>query len=352
MSKTDGHLQCYRKRDPASSDEEEMVENLFTTLCSLLMLPSNRVRFHAVEGVQLMTLLVKKKMFCRSGALRVLDFTMQGEGLHERTFIDCSGLKTLFAAFMMKESTKKKKKKSKSKNKGRKREMSSQDEEHIIGCIAKLFLFYDANCNDSEDEMRYSRLVHKFCENQFEKVNRLVEMHAKYFELAVAATAAIELEKRQRAAQRDDYDPTEDEMEFLSQRLEAGMFTLHLTDVVIAFIATCPGEMAMRAHLSRVLYMQDVSLDGIISVLEDYYRTLESDDSEMSPQARAKERTVGQLLATLKTYFERSRGPANTPASLSPSPSPSPSLAHDGGEAAGPSNAAGVMCEEGDSVSD
>ena len=51
--------QRYRKVDPASSEEQEFVENLFTTLCACLLSPSCRPLFQQAEGLQLMLLFIK-----------------------------------------------------------------------------------------------------------------------------------------------------------------------------------------------------------------------------------------------------------------------------------------------------
>ena len=172
---------------------------------------------------------------------------MDGDGVNERTLIDCMGLKTLFAAFMMKETRKKKKKKKTSKEKAKASvEITNDDEEHIISCIAKLFIFFDSNCESSEDAQRYARLVHKFCENDFEKVNRLIEMHIKHSQRVRQADAMIEQTILEQLQADETYDPTEDEMTFLGWRLESGLLTLQLTDLVIAFVGTCPGEIAVR----------------------------------------------------------------------------------------------------------
>lgn len=34
----------YRKRDPATQEEAEMVDNLFDCVCSVLMIPNNQVK--------------------------------------------------------------------------------------------------------------------------------------------------------------------------------------------------------------------------------------------------------------------------------------------------------------------
>lgn len=52
-------FQFYKRHDPNSSEEQEMMENLFNSLCSALMLTPNRDRFLRGEGLQLMNLMLR-----------------------------------------------------------------------------------------------------------------------------------------------------------------------------------------------------------------------------------------------------------------------------------------------------
>jgi len=52
-------VQVYKRKDPASADEVELLENLFDCLCSALLEGDNRPRFLQSEGVELMVILIK-----------------------------------------------------------------------------------------------------------------------------------------------------------------------------------------------------------------------------------------------------------------------------------------------------
>lgn len=52
-------MQTYKRHDPNSPEEVEMMENLFDCLCSGLMLPANRDKFLKGEGLQLMNLMLR-----------------------------------------------------------------------------------------------------------------------------------------------------------------------------------------------------------------------------------------------------------------------------------------------------
>lgn len=114
-------VQVYRKRDPSSGDETEFLENLFDILCSCLSstlpVPSSaksstistphpvKAAFLENEGIELMLLLLKSThQISKTRSLKVLSHALQGlrkgnEEMSER-FVDCLGLKTLFAIFM------------------------------------------------------------------------------------------------------------------------------------------------------------------------------------------------------------------------------------------------------------
>ena len=54
-------VSLYKRREPVTGDEIEMVENLFDCLCMSLTHAPNRVKFLEGEGLQLMILLLKDR---------------------------------------------------------------------------------------------------------------------------------------------------------------------------------------------------------------------------------------------------------------------------------------------------
>lgn len=90
----------YKSKDPKSPDEAEMVENLFDSLCCLLMPLENKERFVKAEGVELMIIIMKQKKSAYGSAIRALDFAMTNYPPACERFVDVLGLKTAFAAFM------------------------------------------------------------------------------------------------------------------------------------------------------------------------------------------------------------------------------------------------------------
>lgn len=52
-------MKRYRKKDPATAEETEFMENLFDVLCSALAEPEIKQQFLDSEGVDLMVLMMK-----------------------------------------------------------------------------------------------------------------------------------------------------------------------------------------------------------------------------------------------------------------------------------------------------
>lgn len=155
-------LAYYKRRDPQSSDETEMIENLFDCLCSSLMHTPNRERFLKGEGLQLMILMLKEKKYSCRSALKVLNHAMCSfEGRSNCVkFVEVYGLRSLFPYFMK---APKKTKKARS--------MEVEYEEHTTSIIVSLL----KNCSGSVKD----RVITKFLENDHEKVDRLLELHFK-----------------------------------------------------------------------------------------------------------------------------------------------------------------------------
>ncbi|CAL8253668.1 unnamed protein product [Arctogadus glacialis] len=53
-------LSVFKRHNPSTAEEQEMMENLFDSLCSCLMLSANRDRFLKGEGLQLMNLMLSR----------------------------------------------------------------------------------------------------------------------------------------------------------------------------------------------------------------------------------------------------------------------------------------------------
>lgn len=332
--------QVYRKKDPASSDEVEFMENCFDALCSALSSPTPapsapdapavhpvKTAFLDGEGVELLVLMLKAKNLSRTRAIKALDHALQGrEGapLCER-FVEALGLKTLFAVFMGRvrglslslsllsftrleltspichpQSEGGKKKKSVA--------TTHEDTEHMLSLLSSLFTSLP-----SDTPLRM-RLLAKFVESDYEKVDRLCELRE-------------ELERRIERGVDPAIATEMDEDELYLEKLDNGLFALQLADYVAAWVCmeddgvrrlspppeprshprssrTHADPTQARDHLKMLLSRRDKSLRDIVAVLDEYRDNIGVDDDlpEDAPPSEGEERRA--ILDQLARYLE------------------------------------------------
>ena len=61
----------WKKKDPKDSDESEMIQNLFDSICSCVMVPENLAAFVEGEGIELMVIMLQARKFAARCALKV-----------------------------------------------------------------------------------------------------------------------------------------------------------------------------------------------------------------------------------------------------------------------------------------
>lgn len=237
-------LAVYKRHDPATAEEQEFMENLFNCLCSALMARENRDRFLRGEGLQLMNLMLREKKLSRNGSLKVLDHALSGPDGRDNCnkFVDVLGLRTIFPLFMK---TPRRPKKVWTLS-------TDQHEEHVASIIASML----RNCRGAQRQ----RLLAKFAENDYEKVDRLIELHLKYLEKVDAADAA--------AGEDEEMEEEEDEEEkdanYL-KRLSAGLFTLQLVDYVVLEVSATAEPVKQR--VLKVLNLRGASMKVIRHIM-------------------------------------------------------------------------------------
>uniref|UniRef100_A0A182M1E8 Beta-catenin-like protein 1 N-terminal domain-containing protein n=1 Tax=Anopheles culicifacies TaxID=139723 RepID=A0A182M1E8_9DIPT len=255
-------LAAYKRHDPSSAEEQEFMENLFNTLCSALMAKENREKFLKGEGLQLMNLMLREKKLSRNGSLKVLDHAMAGPDGRDNCnkFVDILGLRTIFPLFM------------KTPKRSKKRLLSTDEhEEHIVTIIASML----RNCKGSQRQ----RLLSKFTENEFEKVERLMELHRKYLEKVETMDREIDQEM-----QIDEDDEQNDDMVYV-KRLSGGLFTLQLVDYIILEISCMD---VVKQRVLKILNLHNGSMKMIRNIMREYAGNLgDAGDSDWREQEQA-----------------------------------------------------------------
>ncbi|NXX41672.1 CTBL1 protein, partial [Tricholaema leucomelas] len=244
-------LSVFKRHNPSTAEEQEMMENLFDSLCSCLMLSSNRDRFLKGEGLQLMNLMLREKKISRSSALKVLDHAMIGpEGTDNcHKFVDILGLRTIFPLFM------------KSPRKIKKVGTTEKEhEEHVCSILASLL-------RNLRGQQR-TRLLNKFTENDSEKVDRLMELYFKYLDAMQAADKKIDGEKHD-MVRRGEIIDDDMEDEFYLRRLDAGLFVLQLICYIMAEICNA-NVPQVRQRVHQILNMRGSSIKIVRHILKEY----------------------------------------------------------------------------------
>ncbi|XP_022265210.2 beta-catenin-like protein 1 isoform X5 [Canis lupus familiaris] len=242
-------LSVFKRHNPSTAEEQEMMENLFDSLCSCLMLSSNRERFLKGEGLQLMNLMLREKKISRSSALKVLDHAMIGpEGTDNcHKFVDILGLRTIFPLFM------------KSPRKIKKVGTTEKEhEEHVCSILASLL-------RNLRGQQR-TRLLNKFTENDSEKVDRLMELHFKYLDAMQVADKKIEGEKHD-MVRRGEIIDNDTEDEFYLRRLDAGLFVLQHICYIMAEICNA-NVPQIRQRVHQILNMRGSSIKIVRHIIK------------------------------------------------------------------------------------
>lgn len=222
------------------------MENVFDVLCSALTLAENKARFHDEEGVELMCLLLKAKGVAQLRSIKILNHACSGP--HGSTncvrLIESQGLKPLFSIFVGKAKT----------------EASKQDEEHMLELLMSLFN------NLKSDSMERIRLVVKFVEKEYEKVDRLVEMRR---------TVQGRLQPLDASTSPRNGDDDETQLAAYLERIDHGLFSLQLIDYILAWLIM--EDDGIVHHVKMLFRRTSDSLDSIVDTLKEYYSNVGDD---------------------------------------------------------------------------
>jgi len=260
-------LATYKRHDPNTQEEQEMMENLFDVLCSCLLLGTNRQVFLKGEGLQLMNLMLREKKLSRNGAVRVLDHTLTGsEGLDCcNKFVDILGLRTVFPLFM------------KTPTKHGKRGLKTQEHEgHMVSIIFWLL----KNCRAAQR----GRVLSKFSENDHEKVDRLLELHFAYLERSTLTDKTVErMQAKQKQAMTDQ--------EAYLRRLDGGLFTLQMVDYIMMCVCAT-GPPSVKKRVTKILSLRQASQKAIKSIIREYVSNMGDGDDALDDEISEEQNQV------------------------------------------------------------
>lgn len=198
-------------------------------------------------------------------------------------------------------------------NNGKKTKLASathEDTEHILSIISSLLTSL------SSDSPARLRLLAKFVEDDYEKVDRLIEIREEV-EARVTAGSGDDDEAQAEAEEMDDDE------KYLN-KLDKGLFSLQLADYIVAWLCMEDDGVSLylypfwslyvlpdpsrrlvgqaRDHIKMLLARKDRSLSDVIKVLTEYHSnigefepTAEGDESKAIAIVEEEERVMTEL---------------------------------------------------------
>ncbi|KAL8763917.1 MAG: hypothetical protein Q9184_000360 [Pyrenodesmia sp. 2 TL-2023] len=260
-------LSPYRKRDPTKgTEEEEYVENLFDTSVCCLDENDGKTKFLEAEGIELCLIMLKEGKMSKPRALRLLDHALGGQdGVACCTkLVETAGLKPLFSMSM--------------------KSQDKQSTEHLLGILCSMLRSLPA---DSAERIR---LLAKFVEKDYEKIVRTVKLRREYAAKVAAVDKEIQAEqvKLSAAEQENRVD------EWLSRRLDAGLYSLQTVDVILAWLVA--EDEGAREKVRELLGERDEGLEVVRATLEDQLKSMDT-------TAEGSDADFQDMLATLVEHL-------------------------------------------------
>lgn len=244
-------LAAYRKRDPEKdSDEEEFVENLFDCLTCLVESPEGKQKFIEAEGVELALIMLREGKLSKQRALRTLDHALGGATalLVAEKFIEDAGLKTIFSLFM--------------------KHLDHAVTEHVLGILASLLRLLP------DGSAERIRLLAKCTEKDHEKIHRLIKLRTDYVKRLKPVDDGIKQESD--ALNVEEKADLADE--FLSRRLDAGLYSLQTVNIVLSWLIAEDTE--VKKTVVRLLAVQDEDLNAISASLKEQLEGMDAQEDK------------------------------------------------------------------------
>ncbi|KAF5026377.1 hypothetical protein F66182_1505 [Fusarium sp. NRRL 66182] len=230
----------YRRRDPdKGGEEEEYMESIFASLTCLADEVEGKAKFIEAEGVELCLIMLKEGKKSKPPSLRLLNHAAGGNAGVEvcQKIVEAGGLKTLFTLFM-----------------------KTQDHrlaEHLVEIFASMLRLLPANSAER------IRTLAKFVEKDYEKISKVIKFRRDY----VARLSLVEQQNDAEKAVTTEDDRETAELEWLSRRIDAGLFTLQTIDAVLAWLVA--EDTGAARKIRQVLAERDEEVSVIGRTLKE-----------------------------------------------------------------------------------
>ncbi|CAD7930922.1 unnamed protein product [Amoebophrya sp. A25] len=238
----------YRRDELTDNLEIEFAENVFDCLCQVLLVDTHQDGFLKEQGLDLMIRIMNRASYASKLALKVADMACRGHKENCNNFVEKLGLKPLFAFFM---------------RKGLKKKDLIESEEYILGLMQSLTRYCTGDAQ--------ARLMNKFTENEFEKLQRLFEVHLEF-------SQRLRLADEQRAEGRElvKEDLQLEEEDIYLERCDDGLASLQLADLTIIRLANM-GNRQVADAVQALFALKGVSKAEMREILEEYVAHLDPD---------------------------------------------------------------------------
>ncbi|MCJ1240827.1 hypothetical protein MMC14_008831 [Varicellaria rhodocarpa] len=240
-------LSAYRKRDPPKgSEEEEWVENIFDCVTCCMDEEEGKQKLLDAEGIELSLIMLKEGKMSKPRALRLLNHALGGVsgGTSCEKLVDAAGLKVLFTMFMKKH--------------------DNITSEHLLGIFASMFRLLPG------DSASRIRLLGKFVEKDYEKIQKLVTLRRAHASRVAAIDNEIKSEQNELSpAEREDHMGG-----WLSRRLDAGLFSLQTIDVILAWLIA--EDDGVKSKAQDLLAERDESFGDIRGTIQEQLDSLQN----------------------------------------------------------------------------
>jgi beta-catenin-like protein 1 len=167
-----------------------------------------------------------------------------------------------------------------------------EDEEHVVSIIASLLLRLSGE--------QHTRVLNKFFENDYEKLDKLMELHEKYYS---QVSEVKEEEEDDDDEEEEEGESDEDKTKRLAarryvRRLDRGLFTLQQVDTVITLLlAEDIAEVSKRVRM--LMNQMDTDVKQLIDVIQEYHENVGDGASEAGAAYTNGVRTHTQVASGL-----------------------------------------------------
>lgn len=142
----------------------------------------------------------------------------------------------------------------------KKAQSAAEDTEHILGILTSLFT------NLPSESVPRLRLLAKFVEDGYSKVDRLLDLRDEAEGRLIATERSIDDERQALRAEEIELDQ-EDEVMFYLRRLEGGLFTLQNIDFILAWLIMEDDGVRLFTFLASAVLLSSLLADDLLVFL-------------------------------------------------------------------------------------